>query len=113
MTDLYEVAKQVTEETCGEGSWTDPRYPAPTWDAERSVWRVKTTSNWHVEIIPMMFNYRVVLTPVDNLHSWDHGWCYFGKSALVMAAAVLAAQAFDPETESAPAGYDKALTGRR
>lgn len=112
MTDLYEVAKQVTEAELGEGAWSDPRYPAPTWDAKRGVWRVKTTANWHVEIIPMAFNYRVVLTPVGFLEGWDHGWCYFGKSATALAAAVLAAQAFDPEVESAPAGYDKALTTR-
>lgn len=77
------------------------------------MWRVKSTANWHVEICPMIFNYRVVLTPVDCLDTWEHGWCYFGTGAGSLAKAVLAARAFDPETESAPAGYDKALTSRR
>lgn len=80
---------------------------------ERGCYTVKATENWLVEIMPMMYNYRVVLTPIGQLDGWEHGWCYFGKNFVTMLRAFLAARAFDPETQSAPEGYDKALTSRR
>lgn len=84
----------------------------PPWDAKRQVWTVKQTENWLVEICPMIFNFRLLLTPVHCPDVWDHAWCYFGTDAATLTRAMLAATAFDPETQSAPVGYDKALTSR-
>lgn len=79
---------------------------------DREVFTVKETDEWLIEVCPMIFNWRVVLTPRDCPETWEHGWCYFGTGELTFLRAVAAAQAFDPATESAPMGYDKALTSR-
>lgn len=62
-----------------------------------------------VQIVPMIFNDRVVLTPEDASDVYDYGWCYPKGGA-----AVLAMVAWNPETEAEPAGYIKAVVdGRR
>lgn len=80
---------------------------------ERSTITVKTAGRWLVEIAPMMFNFRLVLTPTANPDCYDHGWCFFGRGPDAFARAWLAALVFDPTVELEPAGYDKAATGRR
>lgn len=80
---------------------------------DRQGYTVKQAGEWLVEICPMLFNYRIVLTPVDCPDVWDHGWCYFGRDQATLLRAWAAAELFDPETQSAPMGYDKALTSRK
>lgn len=84
----------------------------PFWNEDRGTWTVKRSGDYLVEISVMLFNYRIVLTPVSCLDVWDHGWCYFGRDQATLTRALLAATAFDPQTQSAPVGYDKALTTR-
>lgn len=79
----------------------------------RGCYSVKETEHYYVEIAPMIFNYRVVITPKASPDGYEAGWCYFGRTAASLTRAVLAAAAFDPETETAPVGYDKALGDRR
>jgi hypothetical protein len=59
---------------------------------------------WLIQTMPMIFNDRLVLTPKDNLGVYDFGWC-FQKGA----AAVLAALAWNPETEGEPVGFIKSI----
>lgn len=59
---------------------------------------------WWVQVMPMIFNDRVVLTPKACPWFVDYGWCY-PKGA----AAHLAVAAWDPETEAEPVGYIKAV----
>jgi hypothetical protein len=58
-----------------------------------------------VQIMPMIFNDRLVLTPQSCLGVYDHGWC-FDKGP----AALLAALVWNPETEGEPVGYKKRAT---
>jgi hypothetical protein len=77
------------------------------WLLERAVWRVKETATHYVEIMPMIFNYRIVLTPKSNDQIVDGGWCYFGKGGDSLTAAMVAAELWDPDTEMRPAGFGK------
>jgi len=78
-------------------------------------WRVKTLPNGKtVDVLRMMFNYRVVLSRPDGVNI-DHGWCYFGHGRTedgkertmetAKVAAILAASDWDGT--GSPAGFDK------
>lgn len=58
-----------------------------------------------VQILPMLFNDRLVLTPEDAPMSYDYGWCYPKGGAAFLAAAV-----WNPETEGEPKGFIKSIT---
>ena len=55
---------------------------------------------WQLRIMAMIFNNRLIMT--DGSGFYDFGWC-FPKGG----AALLAALAWDPDTEAEPAGYIK------
>ena len=77
--------------------------PNPTADEYGAV----TVAHWGgylVQIVPMLFNDRLVLTPESDPYIYDYGWCYPKGGA-----AHLAAQAWDPGTEGEPVGYIKAV----
>lgn len=59
---------------------------------------------WLVQICPMIFNDRLVLTPENAPDGYDYGWCYPKGPA-----ALLAALAWDPGSEDEPIGYIKAI----
>lgn len=80
---------------------------------DRQCYTVKQCGDWLVEIVPMIFNYRIVLTPAADPDSYAYGWCYFGGSEASMARAVMAAVAFDPRVDLEPHGYDKAVLPRK
>lgn len=75
---------------------------------DRSVYTIKETETHLVEVIPMLFNDRVVLTPKTCLWVYDYGWCYDKGGA-----AFYAAYLWNPDTEAEPAGYKKAPLGER
>lgn len=80
-------------------------------------WHVKTRDDgrYCIDVLMMLFNYRLVLSEIDHTKGIVHGWCYFGHGIdangmpRTMAAAYLnamvAALAWDGYGE--PAGYDK------
>lgn len=76
-----------------------------TWDRDLRLWVVKETEHWRVLMIPMLFNFRVVISdnrwPVIEA-GYTAGWCYDKGPA-----AFLAAMAWDPETEVRPVGWKK------
>jgi len=70
----------------------------------------------HIDILKMLFNWRLVTTPVGHEEGWDRGWCYFGhgeettmRHALFRAAA--AAYVWDGSDDTEPQGYDKRVGG--
>lgn len=69
---------------------------------DRYCYTIKETETHLVEIQPMIFNDRVVLTPKTCLDIYECGWC-FDKGG----AAFYAAVAWDPDTEAEPVGYKK------
>lgn len=84
----------------------------PEWNAERACWTIGETANGKhfIEVIPQMFNFRLVVTPKDLPTTYDDMWCYKG-----LTEALLNAMMWDgnyPETE--PMGWFRhPPTGRR
>jgi hypothetical protein len=72
-----------------------------------SGFRVKETETHWIEVLYMIWNWRIVRTPKCSPGTYDRGWCYFGTDLLTFAAAVLAASAWDGADDSEPAGYSK------
>lgn len=58
-----------------------------------------------IQIMPMIFNDRLVMTPQSCPYTYDYGWC-FPKGG----AAGLSALAWDPEFEAEPVGFLKRIT---
>lgn len=70
-------------------------------------WRVKETATHYVEVIPMLYNWRLVRTPKVSPLTYDRGWCYQGTGPATFTTVVLAAWAWDGSDETEPAGYFK------
>ncbi len=65
-------------------------------------------ANYLVQIMPMIFNDRIVLTPAATPMFIDYGWCYDKGGAAYLAAAI-----WDPAIEGEPKGYKKRVAGIR
>jgi hypothetical protein len=97
MTDLEHAFEVVAEPD------DTPRY------------RVKTVGGVHVELIPMMFNWRIHTVRVDEgPMAWsERYWCYEGRTQATFVRAVLAAHAWDGADDTEPVGWIKSWDGRR
>jgi hypothetical protein len=62
---------------------------------------------WLLQIVPMGFNERIVLTPESLQQVYDHGWCYDAGGL-----AFIALIGWDPAKDAEPAGYKKRATPR-
>lgn len=81
----------------------------PKWDQDVNSWVVKHTAHWVVLVSPMLFNNRVLLSdPEEWVFGWTAGFCYDKGPA-----AMLAAIAWDPETDRWPAGFKKVAADAR
>lgn len=75
----------------------------PYFDEKIASLVIKESPEWIVSVTPMIFNDRVILTMRSEYPSgWTAGWCYDKGGA-----AILAAMAWDPNTEHSPVGYKK------
>ena len=61
----------------------------------------------YIDVMLMLFNWRIVTTPVSMPLVYDRGWCYFGTGPASFRNAVMAALVWDGSDDSEPAGYDK------
>lgn len=59
----------------------------------------------YYDLVPMLFNHRLVMTPKADTRVWEYGWCY--PSA---AAALAAIRVWDPDTQNEPLGWHKRPT---
>lgn len=82
-------------------------YDTPTTDGYGTV-TIGEWGGWLVQVVPMIFNDRLVLTPKTAQYVYDYGWCYDKGPA-----AYVAARAWNPETEGEPPGFKKAAAGGR
>ncbi len=80
------------------------------WDPAIGSWIVKETDDWIVSVTPMIFNDRVLFTQRAEYPNFcTAGWCYDKGPA-----AILAAMAWDPDTQHSPVGHKKvAFDARR
>ena len=73
------------------------------WDGHMRGWVIKETEDWYVAVVPMLFNHRIVFGPqVTRTTEYERGWCY--PSAV---PAVIAALAWEPDTQDEPVGFVK------
>lgn len=80
-------------------------------EPEIDEWGTVTLGTWEnylVQIMPMIYNDRIVLTPAFNRLFVDFGWCYDKGGAAYLAAAV-----WDPATEGEPKGFKKRVARER
>lgn len=77
------------------------------------LFTISTTEHWRVEIVEMLYNFRITLSAIDDEHGWEYGWCYQGKDLGAILTVAAAATVFDPETMLEPEGYFKAVGGKR
>lgn len=73
------------------------------------AFRVKETPTHWVDVVPMLYNYRVARTPKSSPMTYDRGWCYAGTGIDSFTAAVLAAHAWDGGDDTEPEGWNKNL----
>ncbi len=83
--------------------------PAITLTPIDGGWRIKTTvdGRYHVDVMAMMFGYRVVRTPVVAPYYYDRHWCYVTTGPVTLLLAVLAANAWDGADDTEPDGWNK------
>ena len=75
-------------------------------------WRVKETDTHYIDVLEMIYNFRVAATPKSDLSCYDAGYCYIGRDVGTFMRAVLGANAWDGPGHGDPPGWDKnALTG--
>lgn len=86
----------------GERAWTDNG---------RAGWTIQSTATHHIDLMPMLFNYRIVMTPRRCPGVWDHGWCYEGGSMDeeddLLVVTLIHALAWDPDKTAEPFGFFK------
>lgn len=74
------------------------------YDERLQGFNVKISGLWIVSIIPMIFNDRITLTHIEQYpFTATGGWCYDRASA----AAIHAAEMWDPLEDSRPVGFKK------
>lgn len=72
-----------------------------------TAWRVLETEDSFIEVMPMLFNDRLVVVPKVSPRTYGRFWCYpKGGSAL------LAALAWDGGDDTEPVGWIKTWDGR-
>lgn len=75
------------------------------------VWQIRDVGPMRIQLMEMLFNWRIALQFTHMPGFVEGGWCYFGRGWDVFQRAVAAAHAFDPAREDAPAGFDKEVLG--
>lgn len=72
-------------------------------------WRVRETERFYVDVLKMMFNTRIVITPKSSELEYLRGWCYQEP----LHATVLRCALFDPEAGEEPVGWVKEVGTER
>lgn len=70
-------------------------------------YRIKETATHYIDVMEMIFNWRIVTTPIACPMVYDRGWCYQGIGLAGFLPAALAALAWDGSDDTEPAGYFK------
>lgn len=71
----------------------------------RDGFTVAEDGEYFYDVIKMLFNQRLVMTPKEYMLGWDYGWCY--DDALTVLACL---HVWDPQTQSEPLGWKKRAT---
>lgn len=63
-------------------------------------------THW-IDVLAMLYNYRIALTPKARPYEYEGHWCYAGKTRADLWRTVLAAAEWDGELGTEPAGWNK------
>lgn len=75
-------------------------------------WRVAETDTHYIDVMQMLFNFRITSTPRDSPFTYDGGWCYVGRGRQTLLRAHAAACAWALEGGPEPKGWNKnVMTG--
>jgi len=69
--------------------------------------RVKETETHWVDVLRMIYNWRVARTPKDRPETYDRHWCFAGTSWVTLITAVHAVTEWDGADETDPPGWNK------
>lgn len=69
--------------------------------------RVKETEDCWIDVLRMIWNWRVAVTPKDTPWSYERHWCYAGTSLLTLIRAVGAVADWDGADSTEPEGWNK------
>lgn len=61
----------------------------------------------YIDVLAMLYNYRIVLTPIDRPMFIDRHWCYAGLGGPMLLRAAAAAYAWDGALDTEPVGWNK------
>ena len=70
-------------------------------------WRVAETTTHYIDVLVMIYNYRVVETPKADPDTYDRFWCYVGRDLAALLRAVAAARVWVASDDPEPAGWNK------
>lgn len=70
-------------------------------------WRITQTERHYLDVMKMMFNWRLAETPIDMPMVYDRYWCYQGTGSKAFTAAVTAAAMWDGAADTEPLGWNK------
>jgi hypothetical protein len=76
--------------------------------------RIKRTAHHYIDVMAMLYGFRVATTPIACPGVFDRGWCYYGTTGHAYNAAVLGAAVWDGADDTEPLGWNKNMqTGER
>jgi hypothetical protein len=72
-------------------------------------WRIKINDDGthYVDVLTMIYNYRIALTPLNSPLSIDRHWCYAGKTPTNLLRTLLCAAAWSGNAGTEPEGWNK------
>lgn len=72
-------------------------------------YRIKETETHYIDVVLMLYNWRVTRTPKASPLTYDRGWCYFGTDWSTLLLAAMAAYAWDGADDTEPKGWNKSI----
>jgi hypothetical protein len=69
--------------------------------------RIRETDTHYIDVLRMLFNWRVARTMKGHLELYDRHWCFAGTSFITLIRAVTAAAEWDGGDGTEPAGWNK------
>lgn len=69
--------------------------------------RVKEAGAHQIDVLRMIWSWRIVRTPKASPETYDRHWCYAGTSWVTLVTAVQAALEWDGADGTEPAGWNK------
>lgn len=77
-------------------------YDKPVANAEIQGLTLAEDDQHLYDAVPMLLNWRLLVTPKATPGMWTYGWCYDGRTPIAAALKV-----WDPQTQNEPLGWKK------